>query len=77
MAAQEVLDTDKSQEAHDDDICAFPGCLPSIFSNVYDDRNWTTLLLAGCAIVATDYAEPCNNSTVHRYVAIAKDANDT
>lgn len=55
----------------------FPGCAPSTSPNLYDYQSWTTLLLAGYAVVATDYAGLGNNYTAHKYVASAANANDT
>ncbi|KAL0933896.1 uncharacterized protein CTRU02_210695 [Colletotrichum truncatum] len=55
----------------------FRGCAPSTSPNLYDYQSWTTLLLAGYAVIATDYAGLGNNYTAHKYIASAANANDT
>jgi pimeloyl-ACP methyl ester carboxylesterase len=54
----------------------FPGCAPSTSPNLYDYYSWTQLLLAGYAVVATDYAGIGNNHTAHKYIASAANSND-
>lgn len=54
----------------------FHGCAPSTSSYLFDYNSWTPLLLAGYAVVATDYAGLGNNMTTHQYIASAANAND-
>ncbi|RYC79585.1 hypothetical protein BFJ63_vAg17529 [Fusarium oxysporum f. sp. narcissi] len=54
----------------------FRGCAPSTSSALFDYNSWTPLVLAGYAIVGTDYAGLGNNYTAHKYVASKANAND-
>ncbi|CAG8921856.1 unnamed protein product [Penicillium salamii] len=55
----------------------FRGCAPSTSPKLFDYQSWQPLLLAGYAVVATDYAGLGNNYTAHKYVASAANADDT
>lgn len=55
----------------------FRGCAPSTSPSLYDYTSWSQLVIAGYAVVATDYAGLGNNYTSHKYVASAANANDT
>ncbi|KAG7039452.1 prolyl aminopeptidase (secreted protein) [Colletotrichum scovillei] len=55
----------------------FRGCAPSTSPSLFDYQSWSPLLIAGYAVVATDYAGLGNNYTAHKYVASAANANDT
>ncbi|KAJ3954476.1 hypothetical protein N0V92_009022 [Colletotrichum tropicale] len=55
----------------------FRGCAPSTSPSLYDYTSWSQLVIAGYAVVATDYAGLGNNYTAHKYVASAANANDT
>ncbi|RYC78404.1 hypothetical protein BFJ63_vAg18722 [Fusarium oxysporum f. sp. narcissi] len=54
----------------------FRGCAPSTSSFLFDYNSWTPLVLAGYAIVGTDYAGLGNNNTAHKYVSSRANAND-
>ncbi|KAL4788735.1 Alpha/Beta hydrolase protein [Aspergillus venezuelensis] len=54
----------------------FRGCAPSSSSYLFDYDSWSPLLLAGYAVVATDYAGLGNNMTAHKYISSAANAND-
>ncbi|SPJ90357.1 uncharacterized protein FTOL_13238 [Fusarium torulosum] len=54
----------------------FRGCAPSTSPNLFDYQSWTPLVVAGYAVVATDYAGLGNNYTAHKYIASAANAND-
>ncbi|KAJ0336985.1 hypothetical protein COL922a_007280, partial [Colletotrichum nupharicola] len=55
----------------------FRGCAPSTSPSLYDYTSWNQLVIAGYAVLATDYAGLGNNYTSHKYVASAANANDT
>ena len=54
----------------------FQGCAPSTSAVLFDYQSWTPLVLAGYAVVATDYAGLGNNYTAHKYLSSAAQAND-
>jgi pimeloyl-ACP methyl ester carboxylesterase len=54
----------------------FRGCAPSTSPMLYDRQSWSTLVLAGYAVVVTDYAGLGNNHTAHKYLSNAAAAND-
>lgn len=57
-------------------IGVFRGCAPSSSSKLFDYNSWTPLLLAGYAVVATEYAGLGNDMIKHQYIASAAYAND-
>ncbi|KAG7291258.1 hypothetical protein NEMBOFW57_001270 [Staphylotrichum longicolle] len=54
----------------------FRGCAPSTSSTLTDYNSWSPLLLAGYAVVGTDYAGLGNNYTSHKYISSRANAND-
>ncbi|KAJ8118476.1 hypothetical protein OPT61_g565 [Boeremia exigua] len=54
----------------------FRGCSPSTSSTFYDYDTWVPLLLAGYAVVGTDYAGLGNNYSAHKYISAKANAND-
>ncbi|KAF4434271.1 hypothetical protein CGCF415_v009266 [Colletotrichum fructicola] len=46
----------------------FRGCAPSTSASLYDYTSWNQLVIAGYAVVATDYAGLGNNYTSHNLV---------
>lgn len=52
------------------------GCAPSSGPSLFDYNTWTTLLLHGYAVVATDYVGLGTNYTSHKYLSLAAHADD-
>ncbi|KAF4775297.1 hypothetical protein HER10_EVM0008950 [Colletotrichum scovillei] len=52
----------------------FRGCAPSTSPSLFDYQSWSPLLIAGYAVVATDYAGLGNNYTAHKYHKLVQDS---
>lgn len=58
-------------------IGAVQSCAPSSSYNLYDYDTWIPLLVAGYAVVATDYAGMGNNYTTTKYINPVSNGEDT
>lgn len=53
-----------------------PNCAATLSNNFYDYYTWTPLVLAGFAVVATDYHGLGNNHTRHPFITPTVNSND-